>query len=43
MVAPHAAGAAAVVRSAFPYRNARQTIKTILTTAADIGPEEIYG
>src|SRR5690606_11420620 len=43
MASPHVAGAAAVVRSAFPYMNARQTIETILTTATDIGPEEIYG
>lgn len=43
MASPHVAGAAAIVRSAFPYMNARQTIETILTTATDIGPEEIYG
>lgn len=43
MATPHVSGAAAVVRSAFPYLNARQTIETILTTATDIGPEEIYG
>lgn len=43
MATPHVSGAAAVVRSAFPYMTARQTIETILTTATDIGPEEIYG
>ena len=34
---PHVAGAAAVVRSAFPYLNARQTIETILTTTTTEG------
>jgi subtilase-type serine protease len=43
MAAPHVTGAAAVVRSAFPYMNARQTIETILTTATDLGSPEIYG
>jgi len=43
MASPHVAGAAAVVRSAFPYMNARQTIETILTTATDIGPEAVFG
>lgn len=43
MAAPHVAGAAAVVRSAFPYLNARQTIETILTTATHIGPPDTYG
>lgn len=41
--APHVAGAAAVVRQAFPFMNARQTIETILTTATYIGPAEIFG
>lgn len=43
MATPHVAGAAAVVRQAFPYMNARQTIETLLTTATHIGPTEIYG
>ncbi|MBJ6134753.1 autotransporter outer membrane beta-barrel domain-containing protein [Ochrobactrum sp. Q0168] len=43
MASPHVAGAAAVVRQAFPYMNARQTIETLLTTATNIGPTEIYG
>ncbi|NNU59400.1 autotransporter outer membrane beta-barrel domain-containing protein [Ochrobactrum soli] len=43
MATPHVAGAAAVVRQAFPYMNARQTIETLLTTATNIGPTEIYG
>jgi subtilase-type serine protease len=37
MATPHVAGAAAVVRSAFPYMNARQTIETILTTTTTEG------
>ena len=40
MAAPHVAGAAAVVRSAFPYMNARQTIETILTTTTKTGFED---
>ena len=40
MAAPHVAGAAAVVRSAFPYMNARQTIETILTTTTKAGFED---
>ncbi|MEJ5081224.1 autotransporter domain-containing protein [Ochrobactrum sp. MYb379] len=40
MASPHVAGAAAVVRSAFPYLNARQTIETILTTATKEGFED---
>ncbi|WP_159589746.1 autotransporter domain-containing protein [Chelativorans xinjiangense] len=45
MAAPHVTGAAAVVRSAFPYMNASQTIETILTTATKEGYEDesIYG
>ncbi|MGH2340282.1 autotransporter domain-containing protein [Segnochrobactraceae bacterium EtOH-i3] len=43
MAAPHVAGAAAVVREAFPYMTAGQTIETILTTATDMGDPEIYG
>lgn len=43
MATPHVSGAAAVVRSAFPYMNARQTIETILTTATDLGDEATYG
>lgn len=35
--APHVAGAAAVVRSAFPYFDARQTIETLLTTTTREG------
>jgi subtilase-type serine protease len=37
MATPHVAGAAAVVRSAFPYMNARQTIETLLTTTTTEG------
>ncbi|WP_247875436.1 autotransporter serine protease [Ochrobactrum sp. Marseille-Q0166] len=40
MASPHVAGAAAVVRSAFPYLNARQTMETILTTATKQGFED---
>ncbi|WP_121066372.1 autotransporter serine protease [Chachezhania antarctica] len=43
MAAPHVTGSAAVLREAFPYMNARQVIETILTTAKDVGPAEIYG
>lgn len=43
MAAPHVSGAAAVVRSAFPYMTARQTIETILTTATDLGDAATYG
>ncbi|MGK9236216.1 autotransporter domain-containing protein [Inquilinus limosus] len=43
MATPHVSGAVAVVRSAFPYMNARQTIETILTSATDIGSPETYG
>jgi len=43
MATPHVAGAAAVLRSAFPYFDARQTIETILTTATNLGSPEIYG
>ncbi len=37
MASPHVAGAAAVVRSAFPYMTARQTIETLLTTTTKNG------
>ncbi|MGO4837768.1 S8 family serine peptidase, partial [Rhizobiaceae sp. 2RAB30] len=40
MASPHVAGAAAVVRSAFPYMNARQTIETILTTTITEGYDD---
>lgn len=45
MATPHVAGAAAVVRSAFPYMNARQTIETILTTTTtqDYEDELVFG
>lgn len=45
MAAPHVTGAAAVVRSAFPFMNARQTIETILTTTTKNGYEDqaLYG
>lgn len=43
MAAPHVSGAAALVREAFPYLTARQTIETILTTATDLGSPGIYG
>ena len=35
--APHVAGAAAVLRSAFPNRSPRQIVNRILTTADDLG------
>lgn len=43
MAAPHVSGAAAVVREAFPFLTARQTIETILTTATDLGDPATYG
>ncbi|AHG65385.1 autotransporter outer membrane beta-barrel domain-containing protein [Advenella mimigardefordensis] len=43
MASPHVAGAAAVVRSAFPYFTAQQTIETLLTTTTTLGEKEIYG
>lgn len=43
MAAPHVSGAAVLVRQAFPYMTASQTIETILTTATDLGSPEIYG
>ncbi|HEY7803271.1 MAG TPA: S8 family peptidase, partial [Orrella sp.] len=43
MAAPHVAGAAAVLRQAFPYMTARQIIEVILTTATDLGDTSIYG
>ncbi|RWM07497.1 MAG: autotransporter domain-containing protein [Mesorhizobium sp.] len=45
MATPHVAGAAAVIRSAFPYMNARQTIETLLTTTTTKGfeDEQVFG
>lgn len=43
MAAPHVAGAAAVLREAFPFMTAPEIVQTLLTTATDIGPREIYG
>lgn len=46
MAAPVVAGAAAVLREAFPYMNARQIIEVMLTTTNDDGiydDEAIYG
>jgi subtilase-type serine protease len=43
MAAPHVAGAAAVLRQAFPYMTAPQIIEVILTTATDLGDTSIYG
>ena len=44
MAAPFVAGAAAVLRQAFPYMTARQVIEVLLTTATEINnqnPESI--
>ncbi|SFD54574.1 subtilase-type serine protease [Bosea sp. CRIB-10] len=43
MAAPHVAGAAALVREAFPFMTAPQVVQSILTTATDLGSPEIYG
>ncbi|GJD61870.1 S8 family serine peptidase [Methylobacterium frigidaeris] len=41
--APQVAGAAAVLRQAFPFMTAPQLAQTLLTTATDLGDPEIYG
>lgn len=43
MASPFVAGAAAVVRQAFPYMTARQVIEVLLTTATDLGDSAVYG
>ncbi len=46
MAAPHVAGAAALVKQAFPYFGAYHMQQTLLTTATDIGApgvDEVYG
>ena len=43
MAAPHVAGAAAVLRQAFPFLTAPQIAQTMFTTATPIGPAYIYG
>jgi len=43
MAAPLVAGAAAVLRQAFPYMSARQIIEVLLTNATDLGDRSIYG
>ena len=43
MAAPHVAGAAALVKEAFPYFTAYHLQQTLLTTATDMGHPEIYG
>lgn len=43
MAAPHVAGAAALVREAFPFMTAPQVVQSVLTTATDLGSPEIFG
>ncbi|MES2677438.1 MAG: S8 family peptidase [Pseudomonadota bacterium] len=46
MAAPHVAGAAAVLRAAWPYLSAKQTATILLDTATDLGAagvDDIYG
>lgn len=43
MAAPLVAGAAAVLRQAFPYMTARQIIEVLLTTSTSLGDSTIYG
>ncbi|MGB3287929.1 MAG: autotransporter domain-containing protein [Burkholderiaceae bacterium] len=46
MAAPHVAGAAALVKQAFPYFGAYHLQQTLLTTATDIGAmgvDDVYG
>jgi len=43
MAAPHVAGAAALVKEAFPYFTAYHLQQTLLTTATSMGDPEIYG
>ncbi len=43
MASPHVAGAAALVKQAYPYFTAHNLQQTLLTTATDMGSPEIYG
>ncbi|MGO3130194.1 MAG: autotransporter domain-containing protein [Alcaligenes sp.] len=43
MASPHVAGAAALVKEAFPYFTAYHLQQTLLTTATDMGDPSIYG
>ena len=43
MAAPHVAGAAALVREAFPFFSAPNVATTLLTTASSLGDPTIYG
>ncbi len=46
MAAPHVAGAAAVLRAAWPYLSAKQTAAILLNTATDLGElgvDDVYG
>jgi len=43
MAAPHVAGAAALVREAFPFFSAPNVATTLLTTATSLGDPTIYG
>lgn len=43
MASPHVAGAAALVKQAYPYFTAHNLQQTILTTATSLGSPEIYG
>lgn len=46
MATPHVAGAAAVLRAAWPYLSAQQTVKILLETATDLGAagvDDIFG
>ena len=43
MASPHVAGAAALVKQAYPYFTAHNLQQTILTTATYMGSPEIYG
>ena len=46
MAAPHVAGAAAALKSAFPSLSMRQVAEILLTTADDLGargPDQVYG
>lgn len=43
MAAPHVAGAAALLKEAFPYFTAYHLQQTLLTTATDMGDPAVYG
>src|SRR5690606_27822735 len=43
MASPHVAGAAALVKEAFPYFTAYHLQQTLLTTATDMGDPSTYG